>query len=473
MATAARSAPAGPPGKAPLRPVRDEPLLPPGPRMPPALQTLAWSLAPTWLMDTCARRFGDAFTLRFPPSGAPLVHLSDPQHVKALLTASEEVAPKPSGGAGAPVWVLGPSSVSVLTGQEHMRQRKLLLPSFHGDHLRKHEQLIVDATRRAMADWPLGQPMRMQPRSRRITLEVIMGAVFGVEVERMAELREIIVSLMEPKHLLATVHTLLRPSEQRPNHSIGRGLDRLDERIYAEIASRRRQRDLEGRSDIMSLLLMARDEQDVPMSDEEVRDEMVTLLLAGHETTATAVSWAIERLVRHPDKLARLLAEIDAQRQGGGEEYLAAVINETLRVRPPQGIVVRKVIGELKLGRFVLAPGTTAAISVYATNRNPGVYEHPAAFEPERFLESTPGTYSWVPFGGGVRRCIGSQLALLEAKLILRTMLRELEPQAPRGRRGRRDERMRWSHRTLIPARDATVVWRRRSPRHGEQAAAA
>ncbi|HLH13187.1 MAG TPA: cytochrome P450, partial [Solirubrobacteraceae bacterium] len=353
-----------------------------------------------------------------------------------------------------------------------MRQRKLLLPPFHGDHLRHHEKLIVDATRRAMADWPLGEPMRMQPRSRRITLEVIMGAVFGVQAERMTELQEIIVSLMEPKHLIATIRTLVRPSEERPNTSIGRGLDRLDAQIYAEIANRREQSDLEGRSDIMSLLLMARDDEGKPLTDEEVRDEMVTLLLAGHETTATAVSWAIERLVRHPDKLARLIAEIDAQQQGGGDEYLTAVVNETLRVRPPQGIVVRKLIRELKVGRFLLPAGTTAAISVYATNRNPRIYEDPSAFKPERFLQSTPGTYSWVPFGGGIRRCIGSALALLEAKLILRTMLAELEPQAPDGRRGRRDERMRWSHRTLIPARDATVVWRRRSTSHGERAAA-
>ena len=190
----------------------------------------------------------------------------------------------------------------------------------------------------------------------------------------------------------------------------------------------------------------------------------MTLLLAGHETTATAVSWAIERLVRHPEALAQLIGEIDAQSDGGGDEYLVAVINETLRVRPPQGIVVRTLKRELQVGGFVLPAGTTAAISVYATNRNRGVYADPAAFRPERFLENGPETYSWVPFGGGIRRCIGSSLALLEAKLILRTMLAELEPRVPDGRRGRRGERMRWSHRTLIPSRDATVVWRRRSP---------
>jgi cytochrome P450 len=433
--------------------------------MRPAVQMLAWGLTPTWLMDRCARRFGDKFTLRFPPNGYPLVHLSDPDDVKALLTASEDVAPKPNDGAGAPVWVLGPNSVSVLTGPEHMRQRKLLLPSFHGDHLRHHEALIVDATTRAMADWPLGRPMSMQPRTRRITLEVIMGAVFGVSAERMHEMQATIVALMESNLVVAAIRGLTHKGEQRPNSAIGRGLDRLDAQIYAEIANRREQSDLEGRSDIMSLLLMTRDDEGTELTDEEVRDELVTLLLAGHETTATAVSWAIERLVRHPDKLARLLREIDAQPDGGANgEYLTAVINETLRVRPPQGVVVRKLVSELRVGQFLLPVGATVAISVYATNRNPHVYEDPTTFRPERFLDSTPGTYSWVPFGGGIRRCIGSALALLESKLILRTMLAELTPRKPDGLRGR-NERMRWSHRTLTPSRGATVVWTRRTAR--------
>jgi cytochrome P450 family 135 len=464
MAVAARTDSSEPSTGDGLHAASNEPQLPPGPSLPPVVQTLAWGLAPTWLMGQCQRRWGDTFTLRFPPGGAPFVHLSDPQDVKTLLTASEDVAPKPAGGAGAPVWVLGPNSVSVLTGPAHMRQRKLLLPPFHGDHLRKHEELIVGATRRAMADCPLGRPMRMQPRTRRITLEVIMGSVFGVEAERMDEMQETIVSLMEPKHIVAGLRALVRPSGERPNSAIGRGLDRLDAHIYAEIENRRQQSDLEARSDIMSMLLVARDDDDGQLTDEEVRDELVTLLLAGHETTATAVSWAIERLVRHPDKLVRLVAEIDAQPDGGGDEYLTAVINETLRVRPPQGIVVRELAHELQPRRFLLPAGTTTAISVYATNRNPGVYEDPTEFRPERFLQSGPSTYSWVPFGGGIRRCIGTSLALMESKLILRTMLTDLEPRLPEGWRGRRDERMRWSHRTLGPSRDATVVWRRRSP---------
>jgi cytochrome P450 len=471
VTAAAQTASSGPPTEEGLLAAPKEPLLPPALNMPPVVQALAWGVAPAWLMNRCARRFGDTFTLRF-AGGIQLVHFSDPQAVKMLLTAPEEVAPKPTGGAGAPVGVLGPNSVSVLTGPEHMRQRKLLLPPFHGEHLRTHERVIVDATRRAMGSWPVGGPMRMQRHARLITLEVVMGAVFGVEAERMNAMQATIVSLMAPKQVVAGLRALVGGrSQERPTGEIGRGLDRLDAQIYAEIENRREQSDLERRSDIMSMLLVARDEDGVQMTDEEVRDELVTLLLAGHETTATTVAWAIERLVRHPDKLARLVAEIDAQSGGGGDEYLTAVINETLRVRPPQGLVVRKLTQELQVGRFLLPADTSVAVSVYATNRNPHVYEDPTAFKPERFLQNGPETYSWIPFGGGIRRCIGASLAVLEVKLILRTLLAELEPRALDGWRGRRSERMRWSHRTLIPSRGATVVWVRRSPRPSENGA--
>ncbi len=453
-----------------LREPRRDRSLPPGPGMPPIVQTLAWGIAPTWLMDRCARRLGDTFTQTFGPSGLQLVHISDPQAVKMLLTAPEEVAPKPTGGAGAPVWVLGRNSLSVLVGAEHMRQRKLLLPSFHGERLREHEEVIVDATRHAMASWPLGRPIRMQQHMRLITLEVIMRAVFGMEAERMEALQSTIVEVIEPKHLALGLRALVRgQGDERPKSKLGRALDSLDAQIYAEIEHRREQSDTERRSDVMSMLLLARDEDGAQLTNVEVRDELVTLLLAGHETTATTVAWAIERLVRNPDKLARLVAEIDAQ--GGGDRYLTAVINETLRVRPVQPAVVRTLTRELQVGRFLLPANTHAVAAVYLTNRNPRVYEDPTAFRPERFLQNGPETFSWIPFGGGIRRCIGASFALMEMKVILRTMLAELEPRAPGGRRARRSERMQWAHRTLAPSRGATVVWRRRSPHRSEDSA--
>src|SRR4029077_1692149 len=244
--------------------------------------------------------------------------------------------------------------------------------------------------------------------------------------------------------------------------SVGRTLARLDAVIYEELGRRREQPDLAERGDILSLLMQARDEDGQAMTDEELRDELVTLLLAGHETTATSVAWAIERLVRHPEKLGRLVAEIDAGGEGGGEEYMTAVVNETLRVRPVVPIVARLLQEELQGGPYNLPAGTRVTPSIYLTNRNPRVYEAPDEFRPERFLESGPETFSWIPFGGGIRRCIGAAFAQLERKLTLRTVPGELHPSLPRSRRWRRGE---WNRRraiTLVPAAGARVAWTKR-----------
>ncbi len=451
--------------------------LPAGPRAPALLQTLVWSVAPTWVMDNCAQRLGESFTLTFWPSGMKLVMVSGPEAVKTVFTAPPDVAPSAAGNS--PVRpVMGPSSVIVLTGAEHMRQRKLLLPPFHGERMREYEQTIVDATRKDMATWPLGQPMRLHERTRAITLEVILRAVFGVEAERMGALRTAIEQLLAPIRPWRTVLLALRPpSAERPPGVIGRALDRLDAVIYEELARRRAQPDLAQRADILSLLLQARDEDGAPMTDGELRDELVTLLLAGHETTATSVAWAIERLVRHPDKLARLTAEVDAGRgdvgdavggggpRGGddaaaaGERYMAAVIAETLRVRPVVPIVARLLMRELEVDGYVLPAGTRVTPSIYLTNRNARVYDDPQSFRPERFEQAAPETFSWIPFGGGIRRCIGASFAQLEMKLMLATMLGELQPSLPQGRRGRRAELVRRRAITLVPSAGARVLW--------------
>ena len=424
------------------------------------LTTLVWALAPTWVLDRCAARYGEAFTLTFGPSGRKLVMLGDPQAVKAVFTASPDVAP--SAANDSPIaGVMGPSSVITLTGAEHMRQRKLLLPPFHGERMRDYEETIVRATRESMRDWPIGRPMRLDARTRAITLEVILRAVFGVQAERMERMRAAIGGLIAPAQLPALLlFALRRPVAERPGGAIGRALDHLDAVIYEELANRRAQDDLAERRDILSLLLLAHDEDGRGMTDAELRDELVTLLLAGHETTATAVAWAVERLVRHPGKLARLVAEIDA---GEGEEYLQAVVAETLRVRPVVPLVVRRLRQPLALGDRVLPAGTRVAPCIYLTNRNPRVYERPQEFCPERFLENPPETFSWIPFGGGIRRCIGAAFATLEMKLILRTVLSELSPQLPQRRSRRRGELNRRRAITLVPSAGARVVWR---PRH-------
>ena len=432
--------------------------LPPGPRMPAVAQTLAWALAMPWALDRWAAAYGEAFTMTFAPSGRRIVVVSDPEAVKTVFTAPPEVAPSAAGLSPiAPI--MGPSSVITLTGAEHMRQRRLLTAPFHGERMRAYEETIVRATRAAMAGWRLGEPMRLVEQTRAITLEVILGAVFGVEASRMAALRDAIGGLLEPLKMgQMLLVALRRPTLERPGGKLGRALDRLDGVIYEELRRRRGQADLEEREDILSLLLLARDEEGAEMTDGELRDELVTLLLAGHETTATASAWAVERLVRHPDKLRRLVAEIEG---GEDEEYMQAVINETLRVRPVVPMVVRVLEEPLRVGRHLLPAGTRVAPSIYLTNRNARVYDAPREFRPERFLESAPETFSWIPFGGGIRRCIGASFALLEMKLMLRTMLGELQPRVPR-REARLYGRGEWNVRraiTLVPSGGARVVW--------------
>jgi cytochrome P450 family 135 len=433
--------------------------LPPGPRMGPVAQTLIWALAPTVLMDHCARRRGEAFTLTFSPSGRRLVMISDPAAVKTLLTAPPEVAPSAAGDT--PIAsVLGPRSVITLTGPEHMRQRKLMLPPFHGERMRAYEETIVQASRRDMASWTLHRPMKLSAHTRNITLEVILLAVFGVEAERMGGLKGAIGELTEPTRMLAMLRfALSKPSTGRPPGALGQALERLDELIYAEIARRREQRDLGEREDILSLLLQARDEDGQAMTDGELRDELVSLLLAGHETTSTATAWAIERLVRHPQALARLVEEID---RGEQEEYMQAVIHETLRCRPVVPGVVRLLREPLRVAGYELPVGTRVVASAYLTNKNPRIYENPREFRPERYLGVQPDTFAWIPFGGGIRRCIGASFAMLEMRTMLRTMLKELHPSVPRHSVWRRGE---WSRRraiTLVPAAGARVVWQPR-----------
>ncbi len=430
---------------------------PPGPRMPALLQTLAWAMAPTWFLDHCMARVGEMFTITFFPSGRQLVMVADPSAVKEVFTAPPEIAPSAAGNS--PVRpIVGPNSVLVTVGREHLRQRKLLLPPFHGERMREYEQTIVAATRADMAGWPRGEAMRVSTRSRAITLEVILTAVFGVADSRREPLRRAIGQLMAPLNMIAVLRIALRrPTDEPPAGRIGEALGELDRVLYEEIAARRASEGETDGGDILSLLLQARDEDGEAMTDEELRDELVTLLLAGHETTATSVAWAIERLARHPEKLARLQGEIDA----GGEEYLNAVVNETLRVRPVVPIVVRALQEEMTVGGRRLPAGTSVAPCIYLTNRNPRVYRRPDAFEPERFLEGAPETFSWIPFGGGIRRCIGAAFAQFEMKVILRTILAELTPR-PAGRWGHRDERVRRRAITMTPWSGARVIWKDR-----------
>jgi cytochrome P450 len=312
---------------------------------------------------------------------------------------------------------------------------------------------MARAAAEEIESWPADQPVRMRPRMQAVTLEVILRAVFGVtDGDRLTrvrgELRNALGLLSQRRRIIALL--ALGPRRIRRFPPFRRMIEGVDELIYEEISARRDAPDLAERDDILSLLLQARHEDGSPMSDRELRDELMTLLVAGHETTATALSWAIELLARHPVELDQL--ETDVADGDGG--YLDAVIKETLRLRPVIALVLRKLVEPMEIGGRMLPAGVTVAPSIYLVHRRPDVYPEPERFRPERFLENPPGTYTWIPFGGGVRRCLGGAFAELEMSVVLRELVerRRLRPT------GRRPEHPVRSTITNVPSRGAEVI---------------
>jgi cytochrome P450 len=432
--------------------------LPPGPRWPGLVQSLMFATAMPWLLDHCRARYGDVFTLTY-TGGRKGVFVSGREAVKDVFTAPPEIVPS-AAKVTTVGQIVGPSSVLTLTGPEHMRIRRLLLPPFHGERMREYEQVIVDATERCMSSLPLGKTTRVQDFTEEITLEVMLRAVFGMEEGQTGPLHEAIGALFDLAGISLLLMMLLNPSGKDPTGRLDRVMAKMDGLIYAEIARRRTEPGLQERADILSLLLQARDEEGRELTDAELRDELVTMLMAGHETTANSVTWAIERLIRHPDKLERLIAEVDA---GDGEEYLQAVIHETLRLRPVVPTVSRSLEEPLQVGGHLLPRGTILGLSIYLTNRDPRQYDAPDEFRPERFLGKRPDSFSWTSFGGGVRRCLGASFGLLEMRLLLKTVLKELRPSLPDrgGRRFREGEQL-LVRPTLVAKKGGQVVWHRR-----------
>ncbi|HEX8648412.1 MAG TPA: cytochrome P450 [Thermoleophilaceae bacterium] len=397
-----------------------EALLPPGPRVPAAALTAAWILKPTQTMDACRRRYGPVFSYRMMQIGR-FVLVSDPELVKQVFSGSPRALH--AGEANSIVEpVLGSSSILVLDEDAHMRQRKLMLPSFHGERLGRYRDQMAALAEAELERWPFGSPEAARPRMQAITLEVIMRTVFGVdEADRLDRLRAALLGLLEWTTSRSRLFMVAGLGQQRVGRSRLLGLARtraaVDELVYDEIRRRRDDPTAPERDDVLSLLVQARDEDGEPMTDAEIRDELMTLLVAGHETTATALAWALEQLARNPDVLARL-------GEGEDEEYLDAVVYETLRLRPVIVAVVRRLKEPLELGDWRLPAGVTVSPCVYLVHRDPAIYPEPEAFRPERFLDSPPGTYTWIPFGGGVRRCLGASFAQLEMKTVLATILR-------------------------------------------------
>jgi cytochrome P450 len=408
--------------------------LPPSPPLPRPIQTAIWSRQARRLLYACQDRYGDMFALRIAYEGT-WVMLADPAAIKQVFTGDPKVF---HAGEGNQILepVLGKSSVLVLDEKPHMSQRKLLLPPFHGTRMQGYEQTMSEIAEREIETWPTGTPYQLRPRMQAMTLEIILQTVFGVRGgERMGELRAALREFLDlttnPQILLPLL--LLGPSRVRRFPPFRRRVDRVDELIYREIAERRAAEDVEQRDDVLSMLIAARHEDGSPMRDEEMRDELLTLLVAGHETTATSLSWAIERLTRNPGKLERLRAEV----LEGREEYLTATIQETLRLRPVISIVIRKLTEAVEIGGYELPAGVSVVPCVYLAHRNPEVYPEPQRFLPERFLDNPPGTYTWIPFGGGVRRCLGASFAQFEMAVVLKELVKrhQIRPANPKPER--------------------------------------
>ena len=433
---------------APPRPSPAE--LPPGPRTPRALQTLRFLRDPVPTFESSAKRFGGTFTIRVYGPG-DLVFISDPPSLKALFAADRvnTIAPgrnlilRP---------LLGPQSVLLAEDDEHLRRRKLMLPPFHGERMRAYESVIAEAAERQVRSWPKGERFALHPSMQALTLEVILRAVFGVEDrERRAELSDLLVSILattqSPRAIGLTVPRLRKlPPWRRTVERI----ERADRILFGEIRERRADPGLDAREDILSMLVAARFEDGSAMDDTDIRDQLMTLLLAGHETTATSLAWAFDLLFHRPDAMERLREEAEAD----GSEFLDAVVGETLRIRPVVPFTGRQLREPAALGGHDLPNGTVVMAAIYLTHMREDLYPDAHSFRPERFLDDPPETFSWIPFGGGTRRCLGAAFAQFEMKVALRTIMRmtELRPADPE------PERMVRRNVTLAPARGTPAL---------------
>jgi cytochrome P450 len=434
------------------QPATDE--LPAGPRRPAFVQTLEWILDPKGFMTRCRRHYGDTFSVQLGPR-TDVVFVSDPGSAAEVFQGPPEDL-NMGDINGLFRRVLGRNSLLVLDGAEHMRQRKLLLPPFHGERIARHREAMLKAADDDIVTWPIGEPFALQPRMQAMTLNVIPRAVFGLEDgPRRDELRMLLARLLELNTTIATTLPQLRVElgGLTPWGKLMRCTAAVDRALYAEMG-RRRAESRADQDDVLSLLLDAHDEAGEPMTDKEIRDQLLTMLVAGHETTATALAWAFERMLRSPDVLDRLRGDLAE----GDSRYLDAAIKESLRLRPVVPITARKLSAPLVVGGRRYAAGTVLMPCIFLLHRNPAVYDDPEEFRPERFLDGQPATYAWIPFGGGVRRCLGASFALLEMRIVIEAVLRNLELRPAE----RRDERIVRRAFTLSPKRGARVVATRR-----------
>jgi len=457
--------------------------LPPGPRQPAVWQTIGTWVRATGQLERCRRRYGRRFTLRV-LGNPPSVILSDPDEIKQVLTAPPDVL-HPGEGARILEPIVGSNSVILLDEDPHLEQRKLLLPAFHGERMQRLSDLMVELAEREVASWPRDEAIALHPRLQRLTLEIVLRVVFGLEQgERLEQLRALLTELLE----FGENPVSLLPFAQRSFFGRGRWVRftqvhaEVDRRLFELIEERRTSASAgssgkepvgasgkagQGESDeasqgddVLGMLLSARHEDDgSPMSAQELRDELMTALVAGHETTASQLAWAFELLACAPAVTRKLTDELDAE---ADDAYLTATIQEVMRRRPVlPNAEPRLVKRPIEIGGIEYPPGVVLFANAYLLHHDPDVYPQPYEFRPERFLEKPPGTYTWIPFGGGRRRCLGASFALLEMKVVLRAVFErcEIQPAAPwAGRMRRRGI-------TLSPAGQATVRLRDRPGR--------
>ncbi len=397
--------------------------LPPGPSGPRLIQTLWWLSRPVSFMEFCRRRYGDAFSVRFLGFERPTVFLSDPAAIQALYAEQSNGLPRGRTIALRPI--LGADSVLLLEGSEHIARRRVMLPPFHGERMRSYQSIVEEVASAEIATWPLNEPFALHPRMQAITLEVILRAVFGVvDADRREQLSERLPLLLsENSSIWLQLRVLLTAGMQGgrdPRERLQQLLGEIDELLLAQIAERRDDPGLQEREDILSLLIGARFEDGTQMSDLELRDQLLTLLLAGHETTATALAWTIDLLLRNPAALARLKQEVEA---GEEDQYMRATVAEALRLRPVVPLAGRKLAKDLDVDGLHLPAGADVTPAIWLTHTRVDLYPQPFEFRPERFLEQAPPRYGWVPFGGGVRRCLGAAFAEFEMRIVLETLL--------------------------------------------------
>ena len=436
--------------------------------MPPFLpgrqlvHTVRFGLQPHSFNRQAHARLGDVWQLKLLSRDEPFVITNHPDHVESLFRAKPADAPSLTGESPLRP-ILGPNSVLILVGERHMRERKLLLPPFHGEAVQRYVEMITHVARREIDSWPIGTPFALAPRMQAVTLDVIMGGIFGIEGTPARgtpeyRIRETFRRILRLSTKLAwQLVELQNLSRAEPRGIMRLALGMADRQLYAAIRARRAAGDSAGRTDVLSLLLEARDEHGQPLSDRHVRDELMSLVLAGHETTANSLAWTFERLLRAPAAYARL-GEI--VREGGedADQYVEATIHEGMRVRPVIPMVVRMVTRPWRLGEYVVPANTPVGVSIVALHHREDVYPEPDRFLPERFVDRKPGTYTWIPFGGGIRRCLGASLAMAEQRVVLAEIVRRTDMSAD----GRRRENARQRNVTTIPSRGGRVTVARR-----------